>query len=154
MTSTTRTSSASLESLDVVVVVDETNIGIRYASGQVDTDLPPMEALARFYLMGRPVDMHTWNSDGRLEFIGEMTEQYKVDGIVSDAIRWCTYTGWDKLDVKNQMAEHGIPILEFESTTATRWGAGDDPGRGVHGDAGEPGSCSGEVVKRRGCRWD
>ena len=105
---------AALESLDAVVVVDEMNCGIRYAWGQVDPKLPPMEALARYYVMGRPVDMHTWNSDGRLQFIGEMVEQYKVDGIVSEIVRFCTYNGWDKFDLKKQMAERGIPILELD----------------------------------------
>jgi benzoyl-CoA reductase/2-hydroxyglutaryl-CoA dehydratase subunit BcrC/BadD/HgdB len=103
-----------LESLDAVVVVDEMNIGIRYAWGQVDTDLPPLEALARYYVLGRPVDMHTWNSDGRLEFIGEMADEYKVDGIVSEIVRFCTYNGWDKWDLKKQMAERGIPILDID----------------------------------------
>jgi benzoyl-CoA reductase/2-hydroxyglutaryl-CoA dehydratase subunit BcrC/BadD/HgdB len=105
---------AALESLDAVVVVDEMNCGIRYAWGQVDTQLPPMEALARYYLLGRPVDMHHWNSDGRLEFIGDMAEQYKVDGIVSEIVRFCTYNGWDKFDLKKQMAQRGVPILELD----------------------------------------
>jgi benzoyl-CoA reductase/2-hydroxyglutaryl-CoA dehydratase subunit BcrC/BadD/HgdB len=105
---------AALETLDAVVVVDEMNIGIRYAWGQVDTQLPPMEALARYYVMGRPVDMHNWNSDGRLEFIGEMAEQYKVDGIISEIVRFCTYNGWDKFDLKKQMDQRGIPILELD----------------------------------------
>jgi benzoyl-CoA reductase/2-hydroxyglutaryl-CoA dehydratase subunit BcrC/BadD/HgdB len=103
-----------LESLDAVVVVDEMNCGIRCAWGQVDTDLPPMEALARYYVLGRPVDMHNWNSDGRLEFIGEMTEEYKVDGVISEIVRYCTYTGWDKFDLKKQMAERHIPILDID----------------------------------------
>jgi benzoyl-CoA reductase/2-hydroxyglutaryl-CoA dehydratase subunit BcrC/BadD/HgdB len=105
---------ARLESLDAVVVVDELNMGIRYAWGQVDAELPPLEALARYYVLGRPVDMHNWNSDGRLEFIGEMTEAYKVDGIVSEIVRFCTYNGWDKWDLKKQMAERGIPILDID----------------------------------------
>jgi benzoyl-CoA reductase/2-hydroxyglutaryl-CoA dehydratase subunit BcrC/BadD/HgdB len=105
---------AALESLDAVVVVDEMNNGIRYAWGQVDTQLPPMEALARYYVLGRPVDMHNWNSDPRLEFIGEMVEQYKVDGIVSEIVRFCTYNGWDKFDLKKQMEKRGIPILEID----------------------------------------
>jgi benzoyl-CoA reductase subunit C len=105
---------AVLESADAVVVVDEMDIGIRRAWGQVDTKLPPMEALARHYLLGRPVDKHTWNSDGRLEFIGEMAEQYKVDGVVSQAVRFCTYLGWDKFDLKKQLQERGIPILELD----------------------------------------
>ena len=104
----------ALESTDAVVVVDEMDIGIRRAWGQVDTKLPPMEALARFYVMGRPVDKHTWNSDGRLEFIGDMAEQYNVDGIVSENVRFCTYVGWDKFDLKKQMQKRGIPILELD----------------------------------------
>jgi benzoyl-CoA reductase/2-hydroxyglutaryl-CoA dehydratase subunit BcrC/BadD/HgdB len=105
---------ANLETLDAVVVIDEMDIGIRRAWGQVDTELPPMEALARYYVMGRPVDKHNWNSDGRLEFIGELAEQYKVDGIISEIVRFCTYNGWDKFDLKKQMQKHGIPMLELD----------------------------------------
>jgi benzoyl-CoA reductase/2-hydroxyglutaryl-CoA dehydratase subunit BcrC/BadD/HgdB len=105
---------ANLETLDVVVVADEMDIGIRRAWGQVDTKLPPIEALARHYVLGRPVDKHNWNSDGRLEFIGELAEQYKVDGIISEIVRFCTYNGWDKFDLKKQMDKRGIPILELD----------------------------------------
>jgi benzoyl-CoA reductase/2-hydroxyglutaryl-CoA dehydratase subunit BcrC/BadD/HgdB len=105
---------AALESLDVVVVADEMDIGIRRAWGQVDAQLPPMEALARHYVLGRPVDKHNWNSDGRLEFIGDLAEQYKVDGIVSQDVRFCTYNGWDKFDLKKQMEARGIPILAID----------------------------------------
>jgi benzoyl-CoA reductase/2-hydroxyglutaryl-CoA dehydratase subunit BcrC/BadD/HgdB len=105
---------AALESADAVVVVDEMDIGLRRASGQVDTTLPPMEALARYYVMGRPVDKHTWNSDGRIELIGTLAEQYQVDGVVSENVRFCTYPGWDKWDVKKHLQERGIPILELD----------------------------------------
>ena len=105
---------AALESMDAVVVADEMDIGIRRAWGQVDTKLPPMEALARHYVLGRPVDKHNWNSDGRLEFIGQLAEQYKVDGVVSQLVRFCTYDGWDKWDLKKQMEKRGIPMLEID----------------------------------------
>jgi benzoyl-CoA reductase/2-hydroxyglutaryl-CoA dehydratase subunit BcrC/BadD/HgdB len=108
------TQMVALESADAVVVVDEMDIGIRRAWGQVDTGLPPMEALARYYVMGRPVDKHTWNSDGRLAFIGEMAEQYKVDGVLSQMVRFCTYNGWDKFDLKKQMEARGLPLLEID----------------------------------------
>jgi len=104
---------ANLETLDAVVVVDEMDIGIRYAWGQVDTKLPPIEALARHYVLGRPVDKHTWHSAGRLEFMGEMVDQYKVDGVVSEIVRFCTYNGWDKFDLKKQMQARGVPIREL-----------------------------------------
>ncbi len=105
---------AAFEEMDALVVVDEMNCGIRQALGQVDTKMPPMEALARYYVMGRPVDMHNWNSDGRLAFIGQMVEQYRVDGIVSEIVRFCTYNGWDKFDLKKQMEQRGIPILDID----------------------------------------
>jgi benzoyl-CoA reductase/2-hydroxyglutaryl-CoA dehydratase subunit BcrC/BadD/HgdB len=105
---------AALESTDAVVVVDEMDIGIRRASGQVDITLPPLEALARYYVMGRPVDKHNWNSDARLTFIGDLAQQYKVDGVVSEIVRFCTYNGWDKFDLKQQMQKRGIPMLELD----------------------------------------
>jgi benzoyl-CoA reductase/2-hydroxyglutaryl-CoA dehydratase subunit BcrC/BadD/HgdB len=105
---------AALESLDALVVVDEMDIGIRRAWGQVDTQLPPMEALARYYVLGRPVDKHNWISDGRLEFIGELVDQYNVDGVVSQDVRFCTYNGWDKFDLKKQMQERGTPLLQID----------------------------------------
>jgi benzoyl-CoA reductase/2-hydroxyglutaryl-CoA dehydratase subunit BcrC/BadD/HgdB len=71
--------------------------------------------------LGRPVDKHTWNSDGRLEFIAEMAEQYKVDGIVSEIVRFCTYNGWDKFDLKKQMEKRGIPILELDVEYGENW---------------------------------
>jgi benzoyl-CoA reductase/2-hydroxyglutaryl-CoA dehydratase subunit BcrC/BadD/HgdB len=105
---------AALESQDAIVVADEMDIGIRRAWGQVDTKLPPMEALARYYVMGRPVDKHNWISDGRLEFIGKLADEYKVDGVVSELVRFCTYNGWDKFDLKKQMQERGLPLLELD----------------------------------------
>ena len=83
-------------------------------SAETEARMTVMEALARHYVMGRPVDKHNWNSDGRLEFIGELAEQYKVDGIVSQIVRFCTYNGWDKFDLKKQMQERGIPMLELD----------------------------------------
>jgi benzoyl-CoA reductase/2-hydroxyglutaryl-CoA dehydratase subunit BcrC/BadD/HgdB len=105
---------AALESLDAVVVVDEMDIGIRRAWGQVDAKLPPLEALARHYVLGRPVDKHNWVSDGRLEFIDQLCEQFKVDGVVSQDVRFCTYNGWDKFDLKQQMQERGTPLLQID----------------------------------------
>jgi len=65
-------------------------------------------------MLGRPVDKHTWNSDGRLEFIGEMAKQYKVDGIVSEIVRFCCDNGFDRIGLKDQMKERGVPILDLD----------------------------------------
>jgi benzoyl-CoA reductase/2-hydroxyglutaryl-CoA dehydratase subunit BcrC/BadD/HgdB len=65
-------------------------------------------------VLGRPVDKHNWVSDGRLEFIDQLCEQFKVDGVVSQDVRFCTYNGWDKFDLKQQMQERGIPLLQID----------------------------------------
>ena len=44
----------AIEELDAVVVTDELETGTRYFWGKVDTSLAPMEALARYYISGRP----------------------------------------------------------------------------------------------------
>jgi hypothetical protein len=46
--------------------------------------------------------------------IGEMVEQYKVDGVVSEIVRFCSYNTWDKFDLKKQMDARGIPILDID----------------------------------------
>ena len=43
-----------------------------------------------------------------------MVEQYKVDGIVSEIVSFCTYNTCDEFDLKKQMDERGIPILELD----------------------------------------
>jgi len=76
---------AALESLDAVVVVDEMDAGIRYAWGQVDTHLPPMEALARYYVLGLRSTSTPGIQTGDSSSSARSPEQYKVDGIVSES---------------------------------------------------------------------
>jgi benzoyl-CoA reductase/2-hydroxyglutaryl-CoA dehydratase subunit BcrC/BadD/HgdB len=33
---------------------------------------------------------------------------------VSQDVRFCTYNGWDKFDLKQQMQERGTPILQID----------------------------------------
>ena len=49
-----------------------------------------------------------------------MAEQYKVDGIVSEIVRFCTYNGWDKFDLKKQMASAASRSWSSIWSTATR----------------------------------
>jgi benzoyl-CoA reductase/2-hydroxyglutaryl-CoA dehydratase subunit BcrC/BadD/HgdB len=48
-------------------------------------------------------------------------KEYKVDGIVSEIVRFCTYNGWDKFDLKKQMEQRGIPILELDVEYGEDW---------------------------------
>lgn len=104
---------AALEELDAVVVTDEMNIGTRCFWGQVDASLPPMEGIARHYLFNRPQESMIYLSN-RFEHIFKMAKEYKVDGAVSEIVRYCAPLENDKPWLKKAMDERGIPIMELD----------------------------------------
>jgi benzoyl-CoA reductase/2-hydroxyglutaryl-CoA dehydratase subunit BcrC/BadD/HgdB len=104
----------AIEKLDAVVVTDELEAGTRYFWGKVDTTLPPMEALARYYISGRPPGARIWPAGKRFEHIFNMAEQYKVDGVISEILRNDAEYGHDKLFLDKEMGQRGIPILELD----------------------------------------
>jgi benzoyl-CoA reductase/2-hydroxyglutaryl-CoA dehydratase subunit BcrC/BadD/HgdB len=104
----------AIEALDAVVVTDELEAGTRYFWGTVDTKLPPMEALARYYISGRPPGTRIWPAGKRFEHIFNMVEQYQVDGVISEILRSDVEYGHDKLFLDKEMKERGIPILELD----------------------------------------
>jgi len=104
----------TIEDLDAVVVTDELDAGTRYFWGTVDTSLPPMEALARYYISGRPPGARIWPAGKRFEHIFNMAEQYKVDGVISEILRNDAEYGHDKLFLDKEMGQRGIPILELD----------------------------------------
>jgi benzoyl-CoA reductase/2-hydroxyglutaryl-CoA dehydratase subunit BcrC/BadD/HgdB len=104
---------AAIEELDAVVVTDEMmTVGTRYFWGQVDTSLPPMEGIARHYLFNRPQDSTIYLSN-RYDHIFKLATEYRVDGVVSNVIRYCAPLENDKPWLKKAMAERGIPLLEL-----------------------------------------
>ena len=104
----------AIEKLDAVVVTDELEAGTRYFWGTVDTKLPPMEALARYYISGRPPGARIWPAGKRFEHIFNMAGQYKGDGVISEILRYDGEYGHDKLFLDKEMKERGIPILELD----------------------------------------
>jgi benzoyl-CoA reductase/2-hydroxyglutaryl-CoA dehydratase subunit BcrC/BadD/HgdB len=104
----------AVEELDAVVVTDELCAGTRYCFGEVDASLPPMEALARYYLFARSPDAGVWPAGERFKHIFSMAEQYKVDGVISRTQRFDAEYGHDKVFLKKEMDERRIPILDLD----------------------------------------
>jgi benzoyl-CoA reductase/2-hydroxyglutaryl-CoA dehydratase subunit BcrC/BadD/HgdB len=104
---------AVLEELDAVVVTDEMiTVGTRYFWGKVDTSLPPMEGIARHYLFNRPQDSTIYLSN-RYDHIFKLAKDYKVDGVVSDVVRFCAPLENDKPWLQKAMDARGIPLLQL-----------------------------------------
>lgn len=104
----------AVEELDAVVVTDELCAGTRYCFGEVDASLPPMEALARYYLFARSPDAGVWPAGDRFRHILSMAEQYKVDGVISRTERFDPEYGNDRVFLKREMDERHIPILDLD----------------------------------------
>jgi benzoyl-CoA reductase/2-hydroxyglutaryl-CoA dehydratase subunit BcrC/BadD/HgdB len=112
---------AAIEELDAVVVTDEMiTVGTRYFWGKVDTSLPPMEGIAHHYMFNRPQDATIYESN-RYNHIFKLAKEYKVDGVVSDVIRYCAPLENDKPWLKKEMDERGIPILELGLEYCEPW---------------------------------
>jgi benzoyl-CoA reductase/2-hydroxyglutaryl-CoA dehydratase subunit BcrC/BadD/HgdB len=104
----------AIEELDAVVVTDELEAGTRYFWGKVDTSLPPMEALARYYLFERPPSPRIWPSGARFEHIFNMVKQYNVDGVISEIASADSEYAHDNLFLGREMERRGIPLLGLD----------------------------------------
>ena len=104
----------AVENLDAVVVTDELCTGTRYCFGKVDTSLPPMDALARYYLLARSPGARVWPAGDRFRHIFAMAGQYRVDGVISQVQRYDVEYAYDRTFLKKEMDGRGIPILELE----------------------------------------
>jgi benzoyl-CoA reductase/2-hydroxyglutaryl-CoA dehydratase subunit BcrC/BadD/HgdB len=104
----------AVEDLDAVVVTDELCTGTRYCFGKVDTGLPPMEALAHYYLFARSPNARVWPAGDRFKHIFAMVKQYRVDGVISQIQRFDAEYAHDKMFLKREMDERRIPILELD----------------------------------------
>ena len=104
----------AVEALDAVVVTDDLCTGTRYCFGQVDASLPPMEALARYYLLARTPGPRVWLAGERFAHILGLAEQYRVEGVISQVQRHDDDYGQDAAFLRKAMDERGIPMLEVE----------------------------------------
>jgi benzoyl-CoA reductase subunit C len=102
------------EDLDAVVVTDDLCTGTRYCLGSVDTKLPPLEALARYYLQARPPGPGAWPAGERFTHIFEMAGRYKVDGVISRIRHDDSEHARNRMRLQKEMEARGIPMLELE----------------------------------------
>ena len=102
------------EEHDATVVTDDLCTGTRYCFGRVDTSLPPMEALARYYLQARPPGARVWPAGRSFTHIFEMASRYRVDGVIAQVQRGDAEYAHDGMFLRKEMDDRGIPMLELD----------------------------------------
>ena len=105
----------SIESQGALVVTDALCTGIRYLSDPVvlKDNESPLQAISRRYLAGFPCARMFPTSD-RLERIVRLIQDYRVDGIISENIRYCVQNAHDLPLLKAGVDPLGIPILALD----------------------------------------
>lgn len=103
-----------IEDLGALVVVDSLCIGSRYFWQRIESDgEDPLAALARYYL-SRPACPRMRPYDMRAESLKNLAEEFAVQGIISEMIKFCDNMGEEYPLLKEVMSQLDIPCLSLE----------------------------------------
>jgi benzoyl-CoA reductase subunit C len=115
-----------IESLDANVVMDDTCVGSRpYFSDVAITD-NPLDGLAAYYLTHLKcprtyvtnfnVTSKNYKDDlgTRYGYLSEYARDWKVNGVILEALRFCDTHGYEIPSLKDHLGEIGLPSLYLE----------------------------------------
>lgn len=105
----------SIEGLGGLIVTDELCTGTRYWSDPVvlDKNSTPVEAISRRYLNNFPC-ARMFPSDERFNRILDLARDFRVDGVISQIIRYCVPYAHDLPLLTDRLKANGIPTLALD----------------------------------------
>jgi len=106
---------SSIEQQGGLVVADELCTSTRYWRDMVEVQPgePPLKALARRYLNNYPC-ARMFPSEERFRRIIETAREFKVDGVISEIIRYCVPYSHDLPLLTKRLADINIPVLSID----------------------------------------
>ncbi|MCR4393305.1 MAG: 2-hydroxyacyl-CoA dehydratase family protein [Dehalococcoidales bacterium] len=105
----------SIEELDTIIVTDELCTSTRYWSEPVVLEgaKNPLEAISRRYLNNFPC-ARMFPSDERFNRIVQLAREARVDGIISETIRYCVPYAHDIPLLSERLKHEDIPLLTLD----------------------------------------
>jgi len=105
----------TIEGEGALVVADELCTSTRYWSDPVvlDGSVSPLEAVARRYLNNFPC-ARMYPSDERFDRIIDLVQQFRVDGVISEIIRYCVPYAHDLPLLTDRLKGQGVPVLALD----------------------------------------
>jgi benzoyl-CoA reductase subunit C len=105
----------SIEELGVIVVTDELCTSTRYWSDPVILEgaKNPLEAISRRYLNNFPC-ARMYPSTNRFDRIVKLAREARIDGIISETIRYCVPYAHDIPLLRDRLESEGIPLLTLD----------------------------------------
>jgi len=104
----------TIEDLGAIVVADALCFGRRYIIEPVATDGDPLLNLAQSYLNRPSCARMIGYNDERWQLIEKMIQEFKVDGIIYQTMRYCDLWGGERFYVQKKASEGNIPMLQLE----------------------------------------
>ncbi|MFW9879441.1 MAG: 2-hydroxyacyl-CoA dehydratase subunit D, partial [Candidatus Thorarchaeota archaeon] len=102
-----------LEEVGFHIIIDDLCIGTKYFWNNVDENGDPIEAIAKFHL-SKPVYSTKFPSYERFEVLKKLAEEYKVDGVINIAQKFCEPILYDHPYFNKKFKELDIPYLFVE----------------------------------------
>ncbi|MFO8101951.1 MAG: 2-hydroxyacyl-CoA dehydratase family protein [Dehalococcoidia bacterium] len=105
----------SIEAQGALVVTDELCTSTRYWGDEIilDDGRPILEAISRRYLNNFPC-ARMYPSEVRFDRIVEFARAYRVDGVISQIVRFCVPYSHDLPLLTERLQEEGIPTLALD----------------------------------------
>ena len=105
----------SIEEQGALVVTDELCTSTRYWGDSVNLNgqRPPLESVSQRYLNNFPC-ARMFPSDERFNRILQFVRDYKVDGVISQIVRYCVPYAHDLPLLTDRLKEAGIPTLALD----------------------------------------
>ncbi len=103
-----------IESQGALVVADRFCTGSLPGLTPVRVDGDPIRALAVHSFEKTLCPRMMEDFDRRLGFIRDTVQEYRVDGVVLETIKFCDLWGVDSMTLVNALRAEGIPVLKLE----------------------------------------
>ncbi|MFX1454959.1 MAG: 2-hydroxyacyl-CoA dehydratase subunit D [Promethearchaeota archaeon] len=103
-----------IENLGGLVVTDSLCLGSRYFWDLVNEKVDPIDGLAERYLSKVSCPRMTDGHQKREEFMMDMINNFNVDGIIFQRMKFCALWWPEIFLLKNKLKENEIPFLELE----------------------------------------
>ncbi len=105
----------SVEGIGGLVVTDELCTGTRYWADPVAVSehQPPLAAVASRYLNNFPC-ARMYPSEERFRRVLELVREFRVDGVISQTIRYCSPYSNDLPLLADVLERHGVPLLSLD----------------------------------------
>jgi len=102
-----------LDDCDIRVVRDDLSIGERFFATQIPAVHDPLDALMEYYMnIPKPATRPTLQK--RLDYLYKALGETKVDGVLSQNLKFCEPYAYDSVPVNNALKDRGYKVIHLE----------------------------------------